>query len=99
MPPSPSSHRVPPVSGSTSASWINLAERWFATLTEKQIRTSTHHRSTRDREQAIRAYVQHNNDLPKPLVWTKTADEILARVARFFHHTSEHQLSDALSHE
>ena len=35
----------------TSASWINLVERWFATLTEKQIRRSTH-RSTRDPELA-----------------------------------------------
>jgi transposase len=72
----------------TSASWINLVERWFATLTEKQIRRSTH-RSTRELEQAIRAYVQHNNDLPKPFVWTKTADEIFASVARFCQRTLE----------
>lgn len=72
----------------TSASWINLVERWFATLTEKQIRRSTH-RSTRELEQAIRAYVQHNNDLPKPFIWTKTADEILASVARFCKRTLE----------
>ena len=72
----------------TSASWINLVERWFATLTEKQIRRSTH-RSTRELEQTIRAYVQNNNDLPKPFVWTKTADEILASVARFCQRTLE----------
>jgi hypothetical protein len=45
----------------TSASWINLVEPWFASLTEKQIRRGTH-RSTRELEQAIRAYVQRNND-------------------------------------
>ena len=40
----------------TSASWINQVERWFATLTEKQIRRGTH-RSTRQLEQAIRSYL------------------------------------------
>jgi hypothetical protein len=38
----------------TSASWINLVERWFATLTEKQIRRGTH-RSVRQLEAAIKA--------------------------------------------
>jgi transposase len=51
----------------TSASWINLVARWFATLTEKQSRRNTHH-STRELEPAIRAYVQHNNHLPKPFI-------------------------------
>ena len=66
----------------TSASWLNLVERWFALLTEKQIRRSTH-RSTRTLEAAIRAYIALSNTAPKPFVWTKTADEILASVARF----------------
>ncbi len=66
----------------TGASWINLVERWFATLTEKQIRRGVH-RSTRELEEAIRAYVQRYNANPKPFIWTKTADEILASVARY----------------
>jgi transposase len=66
----------------TSASWINLVERWFATLTEKQIRRGTH-RSTVQLEDAIKKYLKLNNAEPKPFVWTKTADEILAAVARF----------------
>jgi len=66
----------------TSASWINMVERWFATLTEKQIRRGIH-RSTWELEQAIRAYLKRNNEQPKPFVWTKTADEILASLARF----------------
>lgn len=66
----------------TSASWINLVERWFATLTEKQIRRGSH-RSTRELIKAIKSYLDMNNETPTPFVWTKTADEILASVARF----------------
>jgi transposase len=66
----------------TSASWLNLVERWFAALTEKQIRRGVH-RSTRELEEAIRRYIEATNHRPKPFVWTKTADEILASVARF----------------
>lgn len=66
----------------TSASWLNLVERWFATLTEKQIRRGVH-RSTVELEQAIRHFIDHHNQNPKPFVWTKTADQILDSVARF----------------
>lgn len=66
----------------TSASWLNQVERWFATLTEKQIRRGTH-RSTRQLEDAIRAYLKINNAEPKPFIWTKTADAILASIERF----------------
>src|SRR5208282_5243874 len=61
----------------TSASWINLVERFFAMLTEKQIRRGIH-RSTRELEQAIRHYLDTYNETAKPFVWTKTADQILA---------------------
>jgi transposase len=66
----------------TGASWINLVERWFAALTEKQLRRGVH-RSTRELELAIRRYIDLGNTHPKPFIWTKTADEILASVARF----------------
>jgi transposase len=72
----------------TSASWINLVERWFATLTEKQIRRGVH-RSVRELETAIKNYLAVSNASPKPFIWTKTADEILASVARFCQRTSE----------
>jgi transposase len=72
----------------TSSSWLNLVERWFATLTEKQLRRSAH-RSTRQLEDAIRRYLALANADPKPFVWTKTADEILDSVARFCMRTSE----------
>jgi transposase len=64
------------------ASWMNLVERFFAELTQKQIRRGVH-RSTRELETAIRDYLRVYKLNPKPLVWTKTADEILASVARF----------------
>src|SRR3989441_1727526 len=71
----------------TGASWINLVERWFATLTDKQLRRGVH-RSTRDLEAAIVRYIDVTNERPTPFVWTKTADEILASVARFCHRIS-----------
>jgi transposase len=71
----------------TGASWINLVERWFAALTEKQIRRGVH-RSTRELETAIRRYIEITNARATPFVWTKTADEILASVARFCHRIS-----------
>jgi transposase len=72
----------------TSASWLNLVERWFALLTEKQLRRGVH-RSTQALRAAIRAYIAYTNEQPKPFVWTKTADEILASVARFCRRTSD----------
>jgi len=71
----------------TSASWLNQVERWFATLTEKQIRRGTH-RSTVELEQAIRNYLHVYNRSPKPFVWTKTADQILESLKRFCMRTS-----------
>ena len=72
----------------TSASWINMVERWFAALTEKQIRRGVH-RNVRELESAIKHYLAVTNESPRPFVWTKTADEILASVARFCARTSE----------
>ena len=66
----------------TSASWLNQVERWFATLTQKQIRRGTH-RSTQQLEKAIRDYLEMYNENPKPFNWAKTADEIFASIQRF----------------
>src|SRR5437867_6768139 len=55
----------------TGASWINLVERWFATLTDKQLRRGVH-RSTRELETAIGRYIEVTNERPRPFVWTKT---------------------------
>lgn len=66
----------------TSASWINQVERFFADLTEKQIRRGVH-RSTAELEAAITAYIATVNANPRPFVWTKSADDILASIKRF----------------
>jgi transposase len=71
----------------TYSSWINQVERWFGMLTEKQIRRGTH-RSTVELEAAIRFYLATHNENPKPLVWVKTADQILASIRRFCQRTS-----------
>jgi len=70
----------------TGASWTNLVERWFALITEKQIRRGIF-RSTKELETSIRNYIVSYNDYSKPFVWTKTADEIFASVARFCQRT------------
>ena len=66
----------------TGASWINQVERFFAELTEKQIRRGVH-RSTQELQAAIKTYIDHVNDQPKPFRWTRSADDILAAVQRF----------------
>ena len=71
----------------TYGSWINLVERWFAEITNKRIRRGAF-RSVQELETAIREYIEAHNDDPKPFVWTKTADEILASIARFAQRTS-----------
>ena len=71
----------------TSSSWLNLVERWFAALTEKQLRRGVF-RSTRQLEAAIMHFLETNNDQPKPFIWTKTADQIFASIARFCARTS-----------
>ncbi len=65
----------------TSSSWLNLVERWFRELTDKALRRGVFH-SVPDLIAKIEQYLAaHNND-PKPFVWTATADDILAKVAR-----------------
>ena len=71
----------------SSASWINLVERWLATLTAQQIRRGTF-RSTLGLEATIKDSIAISNGDPKPFVWTKTADQILDSVARFCMRTS-----------
>ena len=66
----------------TAASWLNQVERFFANLTEKQIRRGVH-RSTGQLEAAITAYIETVNAEPKPFRWTKSADDILATIKRF----------------
>ena len=66
----------------TSASWINQVERWFALLSQRQLKRGTH-RSTIALERAIREFIDVSNENPKPFVWSKTADEILESIKRY----------------
>ncbi len=65
----------------TSASWLNLVERFFAEITTKRIRRGIF-RSVAELEQAIHDYLDRHNADPKPFVWTKTADVILEKERR-----------------
>lgn len=71
----------------TSASWRNLVECWFALLSRRRLERGAF-TSTADLEAAIQAYITETNADPKPFVWTKTADDILASIARFCMKTS-----------
>jgi hypothetical protein len=62
--------------------WINQVERFFANLTEQQIRRGVH-RSTQQLEHDIRAFIDAHNAEPKPFRWTEAADDILASIQRF----------------
>ena len=74
----------------TSSSWINQVERFFALLTERQIRRGAH-RSTAELEAAIAAFIAARNADPKPFRWTKSADDILAAIERFCRRTIDVQ--------
>ena len=65
----------------TSSSWLNLIERWFGELTRKQIRRGVF-KSVDQLKAAIQSFVDQHNANPKGFVWTKTAQQILAKVDR-----------------
>lgn len=65
----------------TSCSWLNLIERWFRDLTQRRLRRGTF-RSVEQLQQAIQDYVDHHNQDPTGFRWTKSADQILSKVAR-----------------
>lgn len=65
----------------TSASWLNLVERFFSTLTETWIKRGAHV-SVADLNRSITHYLERHNENPKPFVWRKTADTIIEAVTR-----------------
>ncbi|HEX2402200.1 MAG TPA: IS630 family transposase, partial [Mycobacterium sp.] len=66
----------------TSSSWLNQVERWFALLTDRQLRRGVH-KSLQSLEKDIRTWIQNWNENPQPFVWTKTADQILDRLSSY----------------
>jgi transposase len=65
----------------TSSSWLNVIERWFRDITHNRIRNGVF-RSVQQLEQAIRDYIADHNANPTTFVWTKKAEDILAKVSR-----------------
>lgn len=70
------------------ASWLNLVERWFAELTTKKLRRSTH-TSVAELEAEITDWANTWNENPRPFTWTKTAEEILATIGRYCQRISD----------
>lgn len=66
----------------TYSSWLNLVERFFGLLTQQALQRGSHTSVPQLRE-AIVEYIEVHNELGKPFKWSKTADEILAKVQRF----------------
>jgi hypothetical protein len=77
----------------THASWLNQVERWFAGLTERQLRRGSH-RSKHELRRAIEAYIAAANENAAPFVWVKPADQILQSIARFARRTLEAHASE-----
>jgi transposase len=76
----------------TSSSWLNQVERFFALLTERQIRRGVHN-SVADLQADITAFIERHNADHKPFRWTKSADDILASIERFCVYNSSNTLS------
>jgi len=65
----------------TSSSWLNMVERFFRDLTQHRLRRGVF-RDIEDLVMAIGDYIDRHNEQPKPFIWTATASDILAKVAR-----------------
>jgi len=79
----------------TSSSWLNLVERWFNLLTQRRIRRGVFG-SVNELTKALRLWVKHWNDDPKPFIWTKAAEEIVEKVKRG--RAALHQVNSATRH-
>jgi len=66
----------------TSSSWLNQVERFFALLTDRQIKRGAH-RSVAALQTAIQTFIDQHNTKPTPFRWAKSADDILASIERF----------------
>ena len=62
----------------TSASWLNMVERFFRDLSEQRLRRGVFH-SVPELIQAVEEYVGGHNQNPKPFIWTATASDILEK--------------------
>src|SRR3954470_8457811 len=65
----------------TSASWMNMVEIWFSMLTTQQVRRGVYH-DVPELIAAIEHFIEHYNQRAQPLIWTKTAEQILAKAIK-----------------
>ena len=65
----------------TSASWLNMVERFFRDITTERLRRGVF-TSVPELVAAIEDYIAHHNTNPKPFIWTKSARDILQKVIR-----------------
>jgi transposase len=65
----------------TSASWLNLIERWFREITDKRIRRGTF-KNLSSLIEAIMTYIEKHNQDPAPFVWSAPVERILAKIAK-----------------
>jgi transposase len=72
----------------TYSSWLNQVERWFGLITSDLLQRSDH-RSVQALEKDLRDWVKTWNQDPKPFIWTKTADQILASLTRLLHRIND----------
>ncbi len=90
--PHPTLKRGAPHFTPTYGSWMNLVERWFSALTTKQLQRGAHD-SVAELTNDINAWIEQWNNNPQPFVWTKTADEILQRLASYCTQITESDIS------
>ena len=65
----------------TSASWLNMIERFFRDLSERCVRRGVF-TSVKELDAAVKGYIEQHNQNPKPFIWTAKANDILAKVKR-----------------
>lgn len=65
----------------TSASWLNMVERFFRELSEKQLKRGVF-RSVKELEQSVMSFIETHNEAPAPYIWTRSASDILEKVKR-----------------
>lgn len=65
----------------TSASWLNMVERFFRDLSEQQLKRGVFH-SVPELEHCVMDYIDMHNEAPAPFIWTKSAKDILEKVTR-----------------
>src|SRR5258706_416882 len=73
----------------TSASWLNAVEGFFAILSKRRLKRGVF-KSIVDLQAAINRFLADHNRNPKPFIWTKNPEEIIAAVKR------RHQALDSI---